>query len=45
MLLRKGADTSLKDSSGKTPLDHAVIQENEPMVELINRFIEPKKLM
>jgi len=34
-LLEAGADRFAQDLRGKTPLDHAVIQENMPMVELI----------
>jgi ankyrin repeat protein len=35
MLLEGGADTSFQDSRGKTALDHARIQENEEMIELL----------
>ncbi len=35
LLLKNGALTNLKDARGKTSLDHAVIQENEAMVELL----------
>jgi hypothetical protein len=37
-LLRKGAQSNFPDARGKTSLDHAVIQENEAMVELIERY-------
>jgi ankyrin repeat protein len=35
LLLRNGADRDLHDSRGKSPLDHALMQENEAMVELL----------
>jgi ankyrin repeat protein len=35
MLLEAGADKYAQDVRGKSPLDHAVIQENLPMVELL----------
>jgi ankyrin repeat protein len=38
MLLKNGADQSLKDSRGKTPLDHAILQENEEMIKLLQQF-------
>ena len=37
-LLQKGAQSNLPDSRGKTSFDHAVIQENEEMIELIQRY-------
>jgi ankyrin repeat protein len=37
-LLQKGAKTNLPDVRGKTSYDHAVIQENEPMIELLERY-------
>jgi ankyrin repeat protein len=40
-LLRKGAQSNLPDSRGKTSLDHAIIQENEEMIELIQRYLSP----
>jgi ankyrin repeat protein len=39
LLLQKGADISLADARGKTPFDHARIQENEEMMDLIERYI------
>ncbi|HEY1020784.1 MAG TPA: ankyrin repeat domain-containing protein, partial [Flavisolibacter sp.] len=38
-LLQNGADMTLRDSRGKSPIDHAVIQGNEAMVELFQRFV------
>ncbi|GAC1450271.1 MAG: hypothetical protein NVSMB7_12500 [Chitinophagaceae bacterium] len=38
LLLKKGADVSLRDVRGKSPLDHARIQENDEMVALIERY-------
>jgi len=38
LLLRNGADITLSDARGKTPFDHARIQENEGMMELIERY-------
>jgi len=38
-LLRNGAQSNLPDSRGKTSLDHAIIQENEEMIELIQRYL------
>jgi uncharacterized protein len=37
-MLEKGAKINLPDARGKTSLDHAVIQENEAMVELLERY-------
>ena len=37
LLLAKNADKSLKDRSGKTALDHAKIQENKQMIELLSK--------
>ena len=37
-LLEKGAKINLPDARGKTSLDHAVIQENEAMIDLIERY-------
>ena len=34
-LIKRGADKTLVDSRGKTALDHAVLQENEKMIELL----------
>lgn len=34
-LLEHGADKNLKDHNGKTALDHAQIQENEAMIQLL----------
>src|SRR6476620_11161724 len=41
-LLQKGAKSNLPDSRGKTSLDHAIIQENEEMIELIQRYLPAK---
>jgi uncharacterized protein len=41
LLLQNGADSSLADARGKTPFDHARIQENEAMMELIQRYSHP----
>jgi len=38
LLLERGADTSLADARGKTPFDHARIQENEEMMDLIEQY-------
>lgn len=38
-LLQKGAKSNLPDSRGKTSFDHAIIQENEEMIELIQRYL------
>jgi len=38
LLLANGADINLPDSRGKTPYDHARIQENEEMMELIDQY-------
>jgi hypothetical protein len=38
LLLKNGADQSLKDSRGKTPLDHAILQENEAMINLLQQY-------
>jgi ankyrin repeat protein len=37
-LLENGALLDLVDSRGKSPIDHAVIQENEPMVRLLEKY-------
>lgn len=37
-LLQQGASLTLPDSRGKTPVDHAVIQANEAMLELFQRY-------
>lgn len=34
LLLQYGADASLRDTRGKSPRDHAMMQENEEMVKL-----------
>ena len=41
LLLQRGADITLADARGKTPFDHARIQENEAMMDLIERFYRP----
>jgi ankyrin repeat protein len=38
MLLQKGTDLNIRDARGKSAFDHAVIQENEQMVELIQKY-------
>ena len=38
VLLQNGADIRLTDERGKTPFDHARIQENEEMMELIQKY-------
>jgi hypothetical protein len=38
ILLEHGAAWDVPDSRGKTPIDHAVIQENEPMVRLLEKY-------
>lgn len=38
ILLHHGADLHLTDTRGKTPMDHALIQENEEMVEMMKRY-------
>jgi ankyrin repeat protein len=40
MLLKYGAVTDLPDSRGKTSLDHAVMQENEQMITLLQNGSE-----
>jgi ankyrin repeat protein len=42
MLLKKGADINARDVRGKSPLDHAAIQENWDMVSLIEQYIKPR---
>lgn len=37
-LLQNGAQLSIPDARGKTPIDHAVVQGNEPMVRLLERY-------
>lgn len=37
-LLRRGADLSVTDARGKSPLDHAYIQENEAMIQLLEKW-------
>lgn len=38
-LLQHGADLTLRDSRGKSAFDHAVIQENEAMIELLQKYL------
>lgn len=38
LLLEKGASLDLLDGLGKSPIDHAMVQENEPMVRLLERY-------
>ena len=38
MLLERGADIKAKDVRGKSPLDHAVIQENDSMIALLQQY-------
>ena len=38
-LLERGADSTLRDSRGNSPLDHAVIQDNEAMIELLQSHL------
>lgn len=38
MLLAQGADVHARDVRGKSPIDHAVIQENEAMVVLLEKY-------
>jgi uncharacterized protein len=38
-LLQKGARADFPDARGKTSFDHAVIQENEAIIELIQRYM------
>ena len=42
MLLEKGAATDVPDPRGKTPLDHARIQENWPMYDLIAGYADQR---
>lgn len=37
-LLEHGAALDLLDVRGKSPIDHAMIQENEPMVRLLEKY-------
>lgn len=37
-LLQHGASVHVTDARGKSPIDHAVIQENEAMVRLLERY-------
>ena len=38
-MLQKGAKINFPDVRGKTSFDHAVIQENEAMIELMERYL------
>lgn len=38
LLLKNGADLQVQDVRGKSPLAHAIIQENEAMIELLERY-------
>lgn len=38
ILLKNGAQTNLQDSRGKSSIDHAVMQENEEMIKLLQQF-------
>jgi ankyrin repeat protein len=40
MLLFKGADMNARDVRGKSPIDHAVIQENYEMVALMEKYLQ-----
>lgn len=40
-LLAKGADTSIRDRWGKTALDYAINQENNDIIELLNKKHSP----
>ncbi|MBD0287928.1 MAG: ankyrin repeat domain-containing protein, partial [Flavisolibacter sp.] len=42
LLLQHGADVTIRDARGKSPLDHAVIQENEKMVMLLEQALHAK---
>ncbi|HAD80532.1 MAG TPA: hypothetical protein DCF99_15765, partial [Flavobacteriaceae bacterium] len=35
-LIEVGADLNIKDHNGKTALDHAILQENKEMIELLS---------
>ena len=35
-LIEAGADLNIKDHNGKTALDHAILQENKEMIELLS---------
>ena len=37
MLLKQGAVANLPDARGKTSLDHAIMQENEQMISLLEK--------
>ena len=41
LLLQKGADLHVQDVRGKSPLAHAIIQENEAMIELLEKYQAP----
>ena len=46
ILLHQGADVTVRDVRGKSPIDHAIIQENEAMVALLDnhyRQLFPQK--
>lgn len=43
MLLENGADYDQPDARGKTPYNHAIIQENIAMVELIEQYRNKSK--
>lgn len=43
MLLTRGADLHVRDVRGKSSLDHAVIQENIPMIELLEKFLNQEQ--
>ncbi|MCW3075280.1 MAG: hypothetical protein JWP69_2349 [Flaviaesturariibacter sp.] len=38
LLLEHGADITVNDSRGKTPLGHAILQENEGMISLLQQY-------
>lgn len=40
ILLARGADLHVRDVRGKSSLDHAIIQENIPMIELLEKHLE-----
>ncbi len=41
MLLEKGAETQFQDVRGKSSLDHAIMQENEEMIALLQQYSSP----
>ena len=43
ILLNRGAELDVRDVRGKSPIDHAVIQENLPMVQLLEKHLNQRR--